>query len=62
MTTMERKRKTFLRAVTADVWTRLEDAGVAFNFGEISDRFLEMLDDKDIRKEVADIFYDRIVS
>ena len=59
---MEVKRVNFLREVQTDVWERLEDNEVETTLGEIREHFSRMLDDKGIRDEVANIFYNRIIS
>jgi len=55
-------RSAFMREVMGQVWTRLNDVGIDYNYGEIRNHFNEMMENLDVIEEVADVFYDRFIS
>ena len=56
------KRSIFMRNVMSDVWTKLNDVGIDYNYGEIKNHFREMMENPDVLEEVVDVFYDRFIS
>lgn len=59
---MIKERRIFIRKIVADVWQRLADVGMDYTFGEMGEHFIDMFNNLDVQKEVADVFYDRFIS
>ena len=55
-------RNRFMRNVIVQVWQRLDNSGRDFNFGQMREGFLRMLENDNVLEEVADVFYDRFIS
>lgn len=62
LTESEKVRNVFMRKVSTNVWTRLNDVGIDYTFGEIRKHFINMMENPEVQEEVENVFYDRFIS
>jgi len=51
----------FMHEVFSNVWTRLNDVGIDYTFGEMAKHFRDMMNNPKIKKDVEGIFMDQFL-
>ena len=62
MTITESARNTFMRKVIVQVWEKLQAAGIEYNYGDMRNGSIEIMENLEAIEEVSDVFYDRFIS